>query len=102
MIKLVVTPEGQQEIDMTDDEIAEYSAAQTAQAVEVTASMAHNYSDQIQSLLNDTDLVSSRCFKAGVAFPADWLTYTQNLRTLKASADPTQAPPTKPTYPEGT
>ena len=35
--------------------------------------------------LTDTDLVAMRCFKAGVAFPQEWLDYVTALRVVRSS-----------------
>lgn len=59
---------------------------------------------QAQVALDASDMVALRCFKAGVAFPSDWLTYVNALRVVvrTSSGDPTQALPTRPAYPSGT
>ena len=47
-----------------------------------------------------TDAVAVRCFKAGVAFPADWQSYVSALRAIVAGG---QGPlPDMPAYPAGT
>lgn len=62
------------------------------------------YKLQAHQALERTDRVAIRCFKAGVAFPAAWISYTQALRTIvtAASVDPTLPLPIQPSYPEGT
>ena len=58
-----------------------------------------------QALLDKSDLVALRCFKAGVAFPAEWRTYSAALRAIVApswNGDVTQAYPTTPSFPAGT
>lgn len=39
-------------------------------------------------LLQATDAVAIRCFKAGVAWPDNWKIYTQALRDITEQADP--------------
>ncbi len=59
---------------------------------------------QAKSALDASDMVALRCFKAGVAFPLDWQTYTTTLRSIvngTASPLPT-ALPAQPAYPSGT
>lgn len=53
-----------------------------------------------KSALNNTDMVCLRCYKAGVPFPADWQTYTANLRAVVNGTLTTL--PTQPAYPAGT
>jgi hypothetical protein len=58
----------------------------------------------VKAALDDTDMVTWRCYKAGVAFPAVWLDYTRQLRALMG-VEQTSAPPAlpvPPAYPEGT
>lgn len=43
-----------------------------------------------------------RCFKAGVAFPADWLAYCVALRAIVNGTSSATALPTQPAYPAGT
>jgi hypothetical protein len=59
---------------------------------------------QAQAALDASDMVALRCFKAGVAFPSEWLSYVSALRAVvrATSGDPTQALPTRPAYPSGT
>ena len=56
-----------------------------------------------KSSLAATDLVALRCWKSSVAYPADWLNYTNELRAIVNSTDTTStALPTQPAYPAGT
>ncbi len=58
---------------------------------------------QAQAALDRTDLMAFRCFKAGIAFPAAWQTYTIALRNIVNGTDATStALPTQPAYPAGT
>lgn len=61
------------------------------------------YQQQALALLIKSDLVSIRCHKAGIAFPADWLAYVQALRAIvqASSGDPTKPLPAQPAYPAG-
>lgn len=55
------------------------------------------------ALLNMTDMVCLRCYKAGVTFPAAWQTYTTALRAIVNGTDTTSSTlPTQPVYPAGT
>jgi hypothetical protein len=56
-----------------------------------------------QVALDATDLVAFRCFKAGVAYPAEWQQYTTDLRSISNGTDTTSTSlPVKPAYPAGT
>lgn len=56
-----------------------------------------------KSTLDVTDMVCLRCYKAGVAFPSAWQTYTTALRNIVNGTDTTStALPTQPAYPTGT
>lgn len=61
------------------------------------------YKVQAQALLDKSDLVATRCFKAGIAFPAAWQSYVITLRAILSSAigDSTQPLPSQPSYPQG-
>lgn len=55
-----------------------------------------------QTELEHTDLVALRCFKAGIAFPAEWLAYTNDLRAIVNGTDTTSAAlPAAPALPAG-
>jgi hypothetical protein len=62
------------------------------------------YQARAKAALDKTDTVALRCWKAGKAFPADWMSYTEALRAIiKAeTGDPTQPLPRQPDYPPGT
>ena len=54
-------------------------------------------------LLDNSDTIALRCFKAGVSFPADWQVYTKALRDITKQADPLQVEwPAAPAVPSGT
>jgi len=62
----------------------------------------------ISKALSATDIVSSRCYKAGVVFPQNWLDYVNALR-LAFSSEVTLEIPSPPLnedgsvkYPDGT
>lgn len=56
-----------------------------------------------QSALDKSDMVSIRCLKAGVAFPAAWQTYVASLRAIVNGSDTTSTVlPPAPAYPAGT
>lgn len=61
------------------------------------------YKAKAQDLLDKTDIVCLRCYKAGVAYPADWQKYTADLRAIVSakSGDPTAILPPTPAYPAG-
>lgn len=50
-----------------------------------------------------TDLVTIRCYKAGVVFPQDWRDYVEALRLIVRtySGDVTSSLPARPEYPAG-
>lgn len=62
------------------------------------------YQEKAQALLDATDVVCLRCYKAGVPFPAEWLAHTNKLRTIvrASSGDPLAELPVRPEYPAGT
>jgi hypothetical protein len=58
---------------------------------------------QAKAALISTDMVSLRCFKAGVIFPTDWQTYVTALRAITNGLDTVSIRlPTPPAYPAGT
>lgn len=58
---------------------------------------------QALALLDRSDMVATRCTKAGVAFPAEWKAYVTALRAIVASGTlPNGGMPTQPAYPAGT
>lgn len=61
------------------------------------------HQSQAQSALDASDMVALRCFKAGVAFPSDWLSYVSALRAVvrATSGDPTQPLPEPPKNADG-
>lgn len=53
-------------------------------------------------LLQATDIIAIRCFKAGVEWPEDWKAYTQKLRDITKQPDPASLDwPTAPPIPDG-
>lgn len=55
-----------------------------------------------KAALDASDVVAIRCFKAGVQFPGDWVTYVAALRAIVSGTDTTSTVlPTVPTYPAG-
>ena len=63
-----------------------------------------DYRAKAQAALDKTDLICLRCYKAGVAYPAEWLDYTNELRAIirATSGDSTSGLPVAPNYPSGT
>lgn len=55
-----------------------------------------------QAALNRTDLVALRCFKAGIGYPAEWLSYTNALRATLNSDELDGVLPSQPAYPVNT
>ncbi len=77
-----------------------YSATQP---VQTHASARQLLVSRAQAALSNTDVVAGRCFKAGVAFPASWQSYTQALRAIANGTDTTSTSlPAQPGYPAGT
>ena len=61
------------------------------------------YQAQAQAALAKTDMAALRCLKAGVAFPAAWQTYAQDLRVIVGAKTGNPGTlPTQPAFPEGT
>ena len=62
------------------------------------------YKAKAQLLLDATDLVALRCWKAGVPYPTEWLIYTNKLRDIvrSTSGNPCNTFPDIPAYPAGT
>lgn len=56
---------------------------------------------EVQAALDSTDMIAFRCFKAGVAYPTEWLAYTTALRGLLGATE-VGVLPTKPAFPAGT
>jgi len=54
---------------------------------------------QAVSLLDKSDKVATRCFKAGIPFPDEWKTYVTRLRDVVSGAS--NIIPDMPEYPEG-
>lgn len=63
------------------------------------------YQSAAQLILDFNDGVATRCIKAGVAYPAEWLTQDIAARAIvrATSGDPTHPLPPRPsTFPAGT
>ena len=61
------------------------------------------YQQEARTLLDKSDIVATRCFKAGVSFPAEWQTYVAELRVIISASTGTPATlPINPAYPVGT
>lgn len=84
--------------------LTQLSDAQVAALQPTAAQLAHQQLQaQAAVALDKTDIVAARCFKAGIAFPAAWQTYTQALRAIINGVDTTSTSlPTQPAYPAGT
>lgn len=52
-----------------------------------------------QTALDKSDLVALRCFKNGVPFPTEWVTYCAALRSIAVSG--VGPVPVQPDYPKG-
>lgn len=81
------------------------TTAPTAAQIQAVASAKARADLQAQAMaaLDKTDIVCLRCFKAGVAFPAAWQSYTQAIRAISNGTDTTSTTlPTMPAYPAGT
>lgn len=84
-------------VEITADEAAQLQAPTTAQLWSA-------YQSQAKLELIASDAVATRCVKAGVAYPSNWLSRDVALRAIIAatSGDPTQPLPSRPAYPAGT
>jgi hypothetical protein len=62
------------------------------------------YQAEAKAAFAESDLVATRCFKAGVPYPTEWQAYDNSLRGIvRATAgDPTEPFPARPEYPAGT
>ena len=58
-----------------------------------------DYAVEAQAALDRTDLVALRCFKNGVVFPPEWVTYCATLRNIINTGEGPL--PERPEYPEG-
>lgn len=99
LIKTIAAAPGEdcQNIQMTSDEEASFISLQSSlQSAQSTATLI----SQAQSALDKSDLVATRCFKAGVPFPSEWQAYVASLRAIVSSG--AGALPTQPDYPVGT
>lgn len=82
-----------QDINLTSDEIA-------AQALLVQQSTTQQLIQQAQQQLDVNDKVAIRCFKAAIAYPAEWYATDVTLRAIVSSG--TGSIPTQPAFPIGT
>ena len=96
MKRTVVTPEGQVEIDLTQEE-TDKRLAEVTQAV--LDSSAHELKVNAIRALAQTDKTANRCLKAGIAFPVEWQTYVSDLRDVVSGISTIL--PTQPDYPAG-
>ncbi len=62
---------------------------------------APDYAALARVALIASDMVALRCMKAGVAYPAAWLSYVRTLRAIVVGTQ-TGPLPEKPAYPPGT
>jgi hypothetical protein len=60
-----------------------------------------NYAVLARAALTASDMVALRCMKAGVVYPAAWLSYVRTLRAIVAGTQ-TGPLPAQPAYPSGT
>ena len=90
-----MTPEGT--VVMTVAEASTFLADQAAVAATMQAA---SFRKDAQAALLANDLVATRCIKAGVPYPPEWLAYDQALRTFIGTG--TGSLPERPGYPEGT
>lgn len=57
---------------------------------------------EARAALDKTDMVAMRCMKAGVPYPAAWMTYTTALRAIISATGDAPALPSQPAFPKGT
>lgn len=83
--------------------MVQLSAAEAAAQAPTAQQLHQQLLMQAQNALARTDLVALRCIKAGVVFPAAWLSYTTALRNIANGTDTTSTTiPAQPAYPAGT
>ncbi|OPY15599.1 MAG: hypothetical protein A4E66_00003 [Syntrophus sp. PtaB.Bin001] len=71
--------------------------------LEVEADLAKEaLKERAQEELEKSDMVCIRCYKAGVAYPADWHARDEELRAIKRGTSTAAEIPTQLDYPEGT
>lgn len=104
LTKIIVTLEGQEEVELTADEIAQYNAQQIIGAAQLAAEIWNSYQAQAQDLLDKSDVTIARCTENAVTVPDEWKSFRVALRAIISapSGDPTQPLPIRPTYPVGT
>ena len=97
LCKTVAGPNGGTQVAMTDDEEAVYVAQQALDNAAATTAALVNQASQA---LTASDMTATRCIKAGVSFPPEWLAYVAALRVVVSSGTGTL--PIQPAYPAGT
>ena len=99
MIKTIATAPGQEPIHvaMSAEEI---SLRQAEEAAFTAGDLARVRASAALSALAKSDDIAMRCFKAGVAFPAEWQSYVTALRAIAGGASGLL--PIQPAYPAGT
>ena len=66
-------------VELTNDEQSALNTAQSSNAASIAASQLKS---QALALLVMSDMVATRCFKAGVSFPSEWQSFVTSLRAI--------------------
>lgn len=88
-------------VEITEEE---YKGLIAAKNTSTSEQLWAEYQAKAKVMLDATDVVCLRCYKAGVSYPTEWLDYTYKLRAIvrSVSGDPTADFPGRPEYPAGT
>lgn len=87
------------EVILTDDEQTTFDAWQ--ESVTIQAAVTLNKA-LAQSLLNKSDTTFRLTFESGLAWPSEWKTYCDGLRSIISSNGVGTLPTIPSTYPDGT
>jgi hypothetical protein len=98
-----VYPSGKQVFMLTAPATLQPYTIPALTAAQVASAAKLRLQSDARTVLDVTDLVAFRCFKAGVPYPAEWQSYTLALRSIVNGTDTTSTSlPSKPAYPAGT
>lgn len=104
LTKIVVTPDGPEEIELTQDEISQQTIDANYSAQFLSIQNWQTYQSEAQQFLDKSDVTIARCTENSVSVPSEWRAYRISLRAIISAptGDSTQSLPTRPEYPSGT